>query len=298
VPAEMIVAIIGVESKYGLYKGKYRVLDSLATLVVGYPRRSEFFAQELEAFLILCKTNQFTPRDIFGSYAGAVGYPQFISSSYQNYAVDFSGDGRIDLIDQPIDAIGSVANYFVKNGWRRGEPVSSNAFNSVAKPVADKANRKRSTRYRAGELRTLGAKLDDTIKGEEKLNVLSLNPSDVVRDTMRDGEYIVRAGDTACKIAETLGVSCKTIFNLNRLDSKGTIYRGQTLKVPSVSEESRKKLSSKWVVSNPEAEIFFYTHENFYVITRYNHSVLYAMAVNELSKAIKAYRSGEQYQWN
>jgi membrane-bound lytic murein transglycosylase B len=227
-----------------------------------------------------------------------VGYPQFISTSYQTYAVDFSGDGLVDLIDQPVDAIGSVANYFVENGWRKGEPVSSNAFKSAPNGIAAKANRKRATRYTAESLRALGAPLDANIENSEMLNVLSLNPSDVVRDAIRDGEYIVRAGDSACKIAERLQVPCKVIFELNDLDTKGTIYRGQKLKVPTLQESVKKEVGQKWVISNPEAKIFFYTHENFYVITRYNHSVLYAMAVNELSKAIKAYRSGNQYQWN
>ena len=97
----MIAAIIGVESKFGEFKGSHKVIDSLVTLTTGFPRRSAFFGSELKEFLILTKQNNIDPLEIYGSYAGAVGYPQFISSSYRNYAVDFSGDGVTDLINQP-----------------------------------------------------------------------------------------------------------------------------------------------------------------------------------------------------
>ena len=123
VPPEMIVAIIGVESRFGEHRGAHRVIDSLVTLVVGFPRRSKFFSNELQEFLVLCREQNFTPGDISGSYAGAMGYPQFISSSYRAYAVDFNGDGKTDLINDPVDAIGSVANYFSRHGWRHGGVV-------------------------------------------------------------------------------------------------------------------------------------------------------------------------------
>ena len=125
VPASIIVSIVGVESKYGKYKGSHKVLDSLVSLTVGFPRRSKFFASELKHFLILTKKNKLAYDEILGSYAGAVGFPQFISSSYRAYAVDFSGDGKADLINDPVDAIGSIANYFIENGWKPGEPVTS-----------------------------------------------------------------------------------------------------------------------------------------------------------------------------
>jgi len=291
VPAHVIVAIIGVESKFGQYKGKHKVLDSLATLVTGYPRRSKFFAKELKDFLILTKENDLQPHDILGSYAGAVGFPQFISSSYRHYAVDFSNDGKTDLINQPVDAIGSVANYFKENGWLTGQAVTSEGVRSVSSAVIEKANRKRKTQYSAKQLRDLGAVLPSSVADDEVLNVLMLDSNQEVVSSPEKGLYIVRAGDTACQIAERHKMRCKTFFALNKLDEQGTIYRGQRLKV-AAQTQTKDENQSKWQLANTveqsgERPLYFYTHENFYVITRYNHSVLYAMAVHELSNAIK-----------
>ncbi|MEM7357679.1 MAG: lytic murein transglycosylase [Pseudomonadota bacterium] len=304
VPASMIVAIIGVESKFGKYKGKHKVLDSLVTLVVGFERRSKFFASELREFLILTKENNMAADEILGSYAGAVGFPQFISSSYRNYAVDFSGDGVTDLIDQPIDAIGSIANYFVKNGWLKGRPVTSAEHHSVPAQIAERASNKRKVQHSAVTLRALGAPISEEIDDTEKLGVIMLNASEIVLDPKTSDTYLVRAGDTACEIAEKFEVSCRSLFALNKLNKKGAIFRGQRLKIPPNSvaktkSESAAKTDSKWKVSNANAKSttvpgdyeghmprYFFTHENFYVITRYNQSVLYAMAVNDLSTAI------------
>ena len=293
VPASVIVAIIGVESKFGKYRGKHKVLDSLVTLVVGYPRRSAFFAKELKEFLILSKENSLDSASVLGSYAGAVGYPQFISSSYRNYAVDFSGDGIVDLIDQPIDAIGSIANYFIENGWVPGEAVTSEPQLEVSDTIRQRANRKRKTQYTAKDLRGDGALLDDSIAAEEALNVLMLDASEIVNEPRRSNVYVVRAGDTACQVAEQFEISCVSLFRLNDLNKQGKIYRGQRLKLP----QARAEKTGKWSVKNniDEAsmvqERFFYTHKNFYAITKYNHSVLYAMAVHELSKAIASSRA-------
>lgn len=295
VPAEIIVAIIGVESKYGVFKGSHKVLDSLITLVSGYPRRSKFFASELKHFLILCKENQIDVKATMGSYAGAMGFPQFISSSYRNYAIDFSGDGRIDLIDDPVDAIGSIANYFVENGWHAGEPVSSRAFKQLPKAVADLNNRKRKTQYSAASLRGLGAVLPASIDDAELLNVLKLDAADAKRSKSQPNTYMVRAGDTACAIAYAHSMSCREFMKLNNLDSKGRIYRGQLLKVKG--DRKTKADGSNWQIQKankgePEKPIYFYTHRNFYAITQYNHSVLYAMAVYDLSNAIRRAREG------
>ena len=321
VPANIIVAIIGVETKFGRIKGKHKVLDSLVSLVVGYPRRSAFFAKELKHFLILTKENQMNADEILGSYAGAVGYPQFISSSYRSYAVDFSGDGKADLIDEPVDAIGSVANYFIENGWKPGEAVTSEQHVSISNELKELANRKRKTRFSAKELRSKGANIAGSVPDTESLNVLMLDASEVVPDSKEKGIYIVRAGDTACQIAERHDVACNSLFALNKLNKDGKIFRGQRLKLPvSVKENSTasaKKTvvkSGKWTVvdsakdGSPNTDRtsskksggqadgsssdgsskprYFYTHHNFYAITKYNHSVLYAMAVYDLSVAI------------
>ena len=127
VPAEVIVAIIGVESFYGVHRGRTRVLDALATLGFRYPRRAKFFRSELESFVLLAGEEKLDARQVKGSYAGAMGIAQFIPSSYRNYAVDFDGNGMRDLIESPPDAIGSIANYLAEHGWRTGSPVAVQA---------------------------------------------------------------------------------------------------------------------------------------------------------------------------
>ena len=124
---EIIVAIIGVESFYGVHRGRIRVLDALATLGFRYPKRSAFFLSELEAFVLLANEERLGARHIKGSYAGAMGIAQFISSSYRNYAIDFDGDGSRDLMQSPEDAIGSIANYLSMHGWLPGAAIAVRA---------------------------------------------------------------------------------------------------------------------------------------------------------------------------
>jgi membrane-bound lytic murein transglycosylase B len=124
VPQEIILGVIGVETLYGRNPGRYRALDALTTLAFDYPRRADFFRDELAQYLLLAREQGFDLLDIQGSYAGALGIPQFMPSSYRRYAVDFNGNGKIDLLNEPEDAIGSVANYLKQYGWRSGEPVA------------------------------------------------------------------------------------------------------------------------------------------------------------------------------
>ena len=123
VPAEIIVAIIGVETRYGENKGNYRVVDALSTLGFDYPPRATFFRKELEQFLLLSREQRQDPGALMGSYAGAMGYGQFMPSSFRSYAVDFDGDGIADIWNNSADAIGSVANYLAKHGWERDQDV-------------------------------------------------------------------------------------------------------------------------------------------------------------------------------
>jgi membrane-bound lytic murein transglycosylase B len=123
VPAEAIVAIIGVETFYGRNTGSYRVFDALTTLAFDYPRRSDFFRNELKQFLLLARDQNISPLVPRGSYAGASGLPQFMPGSIRAYAVDYDGDGRLDLADEPADAIGSVGNYLARHDWQPGAPV-------------------------------------------------------------------------------------------------------------------------------------------------------------------------------
>ena len=212
VPAEIIVAIIGVETYYGRLTGRHPVLDSLVTLGFDYPRRSKFFLSELEHFLLLCREEGFDPSALQGSYAGAMGRGQFISSSYRRYAIDYNQDGKRDLWGSDEDAIGSVANYFKEHGWKTNHVVTSSAqFNGNHKKVDRSNTLKPSFTYR--ELNAQGFVADMPVGMQEKLSLFVL-----------DGK------------------------------------------------------------SGPE---YWLGHHNFYVITRYNHSEMYAMAVFQLSQEIK-----------
>lgn len=144
VPAQVIVSILGVETMYGRIKGSYRVIDTLVTQAFEFPEtswRSRFGLEQLEHMFLLAREQGFEPLELQGSYAGAMGYGQFIPSSYRAYAVDFDGDGIADIWNNPVDAIGSIANYLEKNGWRRGGDITVTA---VATADADPApvNRK------------------------------------------------------------------------------------------------------------------------------------------------------------
>lgn len=133
VPANIIVATIGVETKYGRHKGDYPVIDALTNIAFGDTPRAPYFRKELEQFLLLAREQHLNPRKVLGSYAGAIGQPQFMPSSYRNYAVNFSGSGKIDLSNNEVDVIGSIANYYKKHGWKTGQPVAVPASNQGGK---------------------------------------------------------------------------------------------------------------------------------------------------------------------
>ena len=224
VPATVITAIIGVETFYGRITGKHKVIEALATLAFDYPPRAKFFRSELEEFLVLSTKEGWDPAQIKGSYAGAMGYPQFISSSYRQYAVDFDGDGKRDLHGNIADVIGSVANYLAVHGWKAGAPVASRWQTVAGEDVSDQA---------------------DIVA----LNRKSLKPQ-IALSTVKNLGYkpiLPRAFDKAERDEEFVSV-----MPLEGLNKKET-----------------------WVGYN-----------NFYVITRYNHSRLYALAVLQLSDAI------------
>ena len=211
VPEEIIVAIIGVETRYGGNKGSYRVIDALSTLAFDYPRRSKFFRKELKEFLLLSREQQQDPLDLIGSYAGAMGYGQFIPSSYRAYAVDYDKDNFADIWNNTEDAIGSVANYFKRHGWKAGEQV---AVRTRVKEGYDQSVINDSLKPKR-DLAALKAKGFAPIG-----NLQDAQPASAIR---LEGQY-------------------------------GTEY---------------------WIGL-----------QNYYVITRYNHSRLYAMAVWQLSQEI------------
>jgi membrane-bound lytic murein transglycosylase B len=169
VPPEYIVAIIGVETRYGRITGGFRVIDALATLSFDYPTeagrsRADFFRKELTAFLLLAREEDKDPLSLSGSYAGAMGYGQFIPSSYRAYAVDFDGDGQRDIWSNETDAIGSVANYFAEHAWQAGEPVVVLAGvgpNADIEQLDDIANSALKPGFTVGELAAMGLEVGD-----------------------------------------------------------------------------------------------------------------------------------------
>ncbi len=209
IPPEYITAIIGVESYYGAYTGKYPVFDTLCTLAFEKNRRNKFFLRELKEFLKMTKREDLDPREVKGSYAGAIGLGQFMPSNFEKLGVDFNNDGKV-RISEPEDAIGSIANYFKKSGWKRNIPVA--------------------TRVSYKGMRFRSHKTGYTHKYSRR-HLKDIYP--------KNGN-----------------------FNYND-------------KVRLIKLE-RKKYDELW-----------YGTHNFYVITRYNHSSYYAMAVHQLAQKIK-----------
>lgn len=228
VPAEYIVAIIGVETFYGKRAGNYPVLDALTSLGFDYPlenttrerrdRREKFFRKELAHFLLMSREEKFDPRQVKGSYAGAMGMPQFIPSSFRSYAVDFDGNGVRDFWNGSADSIGSVANYFKRHGWKKGAPVIGEA--------------------------SLRAGADGEALGSKKMK-----PHTTI------AEYKKRGVNMPNNLANVI---------------------------------TDEQLASLLKLQGEAGEEYWLALHNFYVITRYNHSPLYALAVHQLSQAVSA----------
>ena len=215
VAPEIILGILGIETKYGRITGSFPVLESLLTLGFDYPPRADFFRRELTQFLLLTREEGKDPTQLLGSYAGAMGYGQFISSSYRHYAVDFDGDGLRDIWTNPQDAIGSVANYFARHGWRGDIPVAI----ALTPP--------------ASALPALEALASKQLK--PSISVATLRSHGIALDELAD----------------------ETRVSLYRLQGADGI--------------------EYWVGT-----------DDFYVITRYNHSHMYALAVWQLAQRIRA----------
>jgi membrane-bound lytic murein transglycosylase B len=173
VAREIVAAIIGVESSYGQKPGKYKVIDALSTLAFAYPRRASFFRGELEQFLLLCRDEGMDYLVPVGSYAGAMGMPQFMPSSYRKLAADGDGDGRRDIWSNPADAIASVARYFSANGWRTGEPIATPARVSGS-AYQGLAGKKPKLTHSLNELVSLGVEPVDSVPGNFKGGLVEL----------------------------------------------------------------------------------------------------------------------------
>jgi membrane-bound lytic murein transglycosylase B len=232
VDAAIIVAILGVETYYGKRSGDIPVLDALYTLGFHHPKRAKFFRSELKHFILLSKSAGFDPTQVTGSYAGAMGASQFISSSYRHYAIDYDKDGRIDLWNSPADIIGSVANYFAKHHWIKGE--------SVAIKVAGVDPKKHRALFFSDQDRLL----KEVVKPKDKPN--------------QPLTKVLEAG----------------IRPLEKIPDQALAYL------------------MPFEVSKHHYDFWLGFH-NFYVITRYNRSPLYAMAVFQLSQEIEQRRPHE-----
>jgi membrane-bound lytic murein transglycosylase B len=212
VAPEYLAAILGVETYYGRLTGTYRVLDALVTLSFDYPPREKFFREELEQFLLLTRDAHLDPKTLKGSYAGAMGAPQFMPSNYRRYAVDADANGRIDLWNDWPDVCASVGNYLKEHGWNAGEPVLDEAT-VLPERAGDLDGRKLALSETVGSLAAKGVSFDAPLPPEAPAILIAADEPD--------------------------GVHWRVGYN------------------------------------------------NFFVITRYNHSALYAMAVYELAAAVK-----------
>lgn len=173
VPPAVIVALIGVETHYGTRMGDRRVLDSLVTLTADFPRRSEFFGKELRTFLTTTRRENIAPDSVMGSYAGAIGIPQFMPTSYEAYSVDFNGNGRRDLVNEMEDAIGSVANYLAVHGWQRGQAIFSSLSASLPDSAKASVTKRAKPKLDTRSLATRGVQFDQR-GASDKAALLSL----------------------------------------------------------------------------------------------------------------------------
>lgn len=175
VDRQVIVGILGVETRYGRVMGKHRVLDALVTLGFDYPPRSKYFLGELGQFLALARDGVVAPLEARGSYAGAMGYGQFMPSSYQNYAVDGNGDGRRDLFSDWDDAISSIANYLVQHGWRRGEQVLTGANPSAQEDLPEPGSGLQPPPDTVASLKARGIAFETTMQADAPARLINVD---------------------------------------------------------------------------------------------------------------------------
>ena len=173
VPKRVLLGILGVETSFGKIQGRYEVINSLYTLAVGYPPRSNFFREELINLFYLCREQDFSISSIKGSYAGAMGAPQFIASSYRNYAIDGNGDGKIDLFNSWDDVLMSIGNYLNKNGWDPTKDIMSK-INIDTRLKEELASNTIKPKSNIGDLVALGVPLDSKLDQTQKAQIIYL----------------------------------------------------------------------------------------------------------------------------
>lgn len=172
VPEEIIAAIIGVETLFGQHAGRYRVLDALTTLAFDYPRRADYFRGELEQFLLLVREQRLEYGEVLGSYAGAIGLPQFMPTNVRLLGVDFDGDGRVDLRNSVVDAIGSVAHYLAVHGWQSGAPIADPV--DFERPVPDAWLQDIRPELTRQDIKTVGYRTETALGDELSFAVIPL----------------------------------------------------------------------------------------------------------------------------
>ena len=177
VPAEIIVAIIGIETNYGRNTGSFRVADALATLAFEYPRRSEFFQKELNELLLMSREEREDPLSFTGSYAGAMGLPQFMPSSYRKWAVDADGDSHRNIWGSIPDVAASVANYMKAHGWQSGGKVVVPVSLSITPELQAVIDEKTELKYSVGQLRKMGVTPMQEIADHERAILFRLETS-------------------------------------------------------------------------------------------------------------------------
>ena len=261
VPQDIIVAVIGVETIYGQDPGSYRTLDALTTLAFDYPPRADFFRSELENFLLLAREQQFNLLDIRGSYAGALGIPQFMPSSYRTYAVDFNGNRRINLLRENRDAIGSVANYLKAFGWT--SKVSQNTPGNGKSPVG-KGDATAPIAVLAKVSEDASASDITTPRTVAAWSLSGITPTVKV------------APDQTARLID---------FTMNEGDEK------QPTNPQSVAPTGQAASAAQPVATGQSKE-FWLVFNNFDVIRSYNNSDYYAMSVFQLAEALKEARNG------
>ena len=265
VPAPIIASIIGIETRYGRIQGNIKVIDSLMTLSFDYPRRENFFRTQLEEFLLLCREEGFDAKEIKGSIAGAMGYGQFMPDSYRNYAVDFDGDSVRDLLSNPVDAIGSVANFLSKKGkWKSNIPVAIMTNFNGSRLGSDKSHK-----INSGENLSLIAR-----KYRTSVSLIAKNNNLENYNQIVQGQTLIIPGKGNLKSA------FKPYMTLNDAN-----LMGLSPKEPVIG--NLKVVPIELQLDNGYE--YWLGFDNYYSLSRYNRSKLYVMAVFEFSKSLSKF---------
>jgi lytic murein transglycosylase B len=283
VPAHIIMGVLGVETRYGGYMGKNPVINALATFAFNYPKRERFFSSELEEFLLLAREEKQDPFSYLGSYAGAMGMPQFMPSNYRKLAVDFDQDGKKDIWHTPADAIGSIANYLNHHGWTTGTPIATPARYQPVTPITE-------TKVETGDsLWTIAKRLQSQnggSMGDLMSDIQQLNPQAFVNN---NPNQLMLGAQLKLPAAIEPGYRHLILKKLRpKFELSQILQQGFEIDPDYPADAKALLLELK---GEKGVEHWIALH-NFYVISKYNPRTLYTMAVFQLSEEIrKAYNN-------